>query len=220
MFRHSLAPVRRFALLGVAAFSALLGGCASDEFTLEADLPGDFQLSGDAEYVAAANSTCAQSASNGVNHHLFTTPGHGARPQRVSFQVPLSTRTDGCTRQLSRIQIQLDGESATHPNDAVQPDLAFAIVSIRDHLPATAWQPPSSGAIIFDGQCRWLLPPTQASTSIERRLQCSASDLQGRWFDATPGGTLRRGDLPGRTVRLAIAAAPDVPTTTVSAQDQ
>ena len=202
--------MRRIAALPLLLLAAVLGGCASDDFTLEADLPGDFQLSGDAQYTQAAGSTCAQAS---ISHHLFTTPGHAARPQRVSFQVPLSTRSDGCTRELSRIQIQLDGESASHPNDAVQPDLAFAVLSIRDRLPATAWQPPSSGAIIFDGQCRWLLPPVDAGSAIERRLQCSASDLQGRWFDATPGGTLRRGDLPGRTVRLAIGAAPAVPAT-------
>lgn len=213
MLRTLLAPLRRIAALPLLLLAAVLGGCASDDFTLEADLPGDFQLSGDAQYTQAAGSTCAQASGASISHHLFTTPGHAARPQRVSFQVPLSTRSDGCTRELSRIQIQLDGESASHPNDAVQPDLAFAVLSIRDRLPATAWQPPSSGAIIFDGQCRWLLPPVDAGSAIERRLQCSASDLQGRWFDATPGGTLRRGDLPGRTVRLAIGAAPDVPAT-------
>jgi len=203
----------RLAALSIAALATALGGCANDEFTLEADLPGDFQLSGDAEYIQAPGSSCGSATDKRVSHHLFNTPGHAARPQRVSFQVPLSTRADGCTHQLSRIQIQLDGESATHPNDVVQPDIALAILSVRERLPATAWQPPSQGAIIFDGQCRWLLPPTEAGSTIERRLQCSASDLQGRWFDATPGGTLRRGDLPGRTVRLAIGAAPDVPAT-------
>ncbi|MDG9855485.1 hypothetical protein [Pseudomonas nitroreducens] len=202
-------PFRFSILLAVA----VLGGCASDEFTLEADLPGDFQLRGDAQYLPSPGGTCSGATKQSVSHHLFNTPGHAARPQRVSFQVPLIARADGCTRQLSRIQIQLDGESASHPNDVVQPDQAFAILSFRDHLPAAAWEPPRQGAIIFDGQCRWLLPPAEAGSTIERRLQCSASDLQGRWFDATPGGTLRRSGLAGRTVRLAIGAAPDVPAT-------
>ncbi|MBB4865004.1 hypothetical protein HNP46_003880 [Pseudomonas nitritireducens] len=219
MFHAPLTALRRLAFLPLGLCAMLLGGCASGDFTLEADLPGDFQLSGDAEYLSPPGQACADASGRTASHHLFTTRGHAERPQRVSFQVPLSTRVDGCTRQLSRIQIQLDGESATHPNDVVQPDLALAILSIRDRLPASAWQPPSRGAIIFDGQCRWLLPPEGAGSAVERRLQCSASDLQGRWFDATPGGTLRRADLPGRTVRLAIGAAPDVPAT-VTARGQ
>lgn len=213
MFRPLLTLVRRVSSPALILLATALGGCASDAFTLEADLPGDFQLAGDAEYTQSAGDSCQGATGHNLRHRLFNTPGHAARPQRVSFQVPLSTRAEGCALQLSRIRIQLDGESAVHPNDAVQPDLAFAVLTFREHLPASVWEPPSKGAIIFDGQCRWLLPPTGAGTAVERQLQCSASDLQGRWFDATPGGTLRRSDLAGRTVRLTIGSAPDVPAT-------
>lgn len=44
-------PLRRIARRLLPTLAALaLGGCASNEFTLEADLPGDFSLVGDARY--------------------------------------------------------------------------------------------------------------------------------------------------------------------------
>lgn len=187
-----------------------LGGCANNEFTLEADLPGDFKLTGDAQYSSA---DCSGSAGQTVTHRIFETPGHSERPKRVSFQVPLSTRDGGCTRDLSQIRIELDGETAEHPGGSSAPDLAFATLDFRDRLPDVAKRMPDRGVRIFDGRCRWVQPAPGELLIKGRTLQCHASDLMGNWFEGVPGGSLQRNELPGRIVRLAIGMAPDVPAT-------
>ncbi|MGC4012414.1 MAG: hypothetical protein QM805_27680 [Pseudomonas sp.] len=196
-------------LLSVMAALGLTG-CASDEFTFEADLPGDFQLTGDAQYSGA---NCGESAGQTIVHHLFETPGHSERPHRVSFQVPLSTHEGGCTRDLSRIQIRLDGDSADLAGSPRAPDQAFATLDFRNRLPDASQRMPDRGARIFDGRCRWLQPAPGELLTKERNLQCQASDLMGSWLEGLPGGSLQRDELPGRIVRLAIGMAPDVPAT-------
>ena len=174
-----------------------LGGCASNDFTLEADLPGDFKFTGDALYVAPANSACAQES----RHRLFETAGNGERPRRISFVVPLKQQRDGCNLELSGIRIELDGSSQHIYSDGKRADTALASLAVRDRLPAGEPGMPREGTLIFDGQCRWIAP---ADGSL-RTLQCRASDLQGHWFEGAPGGVVQRNQLAGRTVRLAIA---------------
>jgi len=200
---------RLWRLLSVMATLGL-SGCASEQFTFEADLPGDFQLTGDAQYSSAS---CGGSAGRTVTHRIFETPGHSERPHRVSFQVPLSTRESGCTRELSRIQIQLDGDFAALAGSPRAPDQAFATLELRNRLPDTAQRMPDRGARIFDGRCRWLQPVPGELLMKQRTLQCQASDLMGNWLEGPPGGSLQRNELPGRIVRLAIGMAPDVPAT-------
>jgi hypothetical protein len=190
--------------------AAALAGCASNEFTLEADLPGDFALAGDARYSAQPDSPCASQADASITRRIFATPGHSERPYRVSYQVPLSIQSDGCKRLLSHVQIEMDGESDNDDQGGITPDIGFANLTISDHLTAGHAGMPKKGARIFDGRCRWLLPATAADS---RALECRASDIAGSWFSGQPGGELQRNELPGRIVRLAIGMAPDVPAT-------
>lgn len=185
-----------------------MGGCASDEFTLEADLPGDFALAGDAHYSVPEGSHCGPATESTITRRLFTTPGYNDRPHRVSYQVPLSVRSGGCNRVLSHVRIEMDGESATHPQDVIAPDISFANIAIRTQLARGSTGMPARGARIFDGRCRWLLPNSPAA---ERQLECHASDIDGHWLAGRPGGELQRDQLAGRTVRLAIGLAPDIP---------
>lgn len=194
-------PATRFACL--ALFVVGLGGCASNDFTLEADLPGDFKFTGDAVYVAAENSTCAQQS----RHRLFETAGNGERPRRISFVVPLKQQHAGCNLELSGISIELDGSSLPIYSDANRADIALAGLVVRDRLPAGEPGMPRSGTLIFDGQCRWRAAPADGA----RTLQCHASDLQGHWFEGAPGGVVQRNQLAGRTVRLAIAMPAELP---------
>ncbi|WP_447745624.1 hypothetical protein [Pseudomonas nicosulfuronedens] len=204
---RSLRHTTRWLLSTLAAL--VLGGCASDDFTFEADLPGDFALTGDARYSLPEGSQCNSPAGESITQRLFATPGHSPRPYRVSYQVPLSVHEDGCKRVLSHILIEMDGESATHSQDAVAPDISFANLAIRNQVADSRARMPGKGVRIFDGRCRWLLPDSPAS---ERQLECRASDIDGNWFDGIPGGELQRDELPGRIVRLAIGVAPDIPT--------
>lgn len=205
-----MSPVASLHSLLCSCLLFALVGCASNEFTLEADLPGNFKLTGDAQYSGA---NCAGAAGRTVTQRIFETPGHNERPRRVSFQVPLSTREGGCTRDLSRIQIQLDGSSADHTGSPTAPDLAFATLDFRERLADSTQRMPDKGVRIFDGQCRWRQPAPGDLLMKERTLQCHASDLMGNWFDSAPGGSLQRDELPGRIIRLAIGMAPDVPAT-------
>ncbi|QRY79783.1 hypothetical protein JVX91_01315 [Pseudomonas sp. PDNC002] len=197
------------ARLGLLAGILLLSGCASDAFTLEADLPGDFKFTGDARYVASQG--CATDIRARSEHRVFETAGNGERPRRVSFQVPMSDDSGGCHRALQDISIQLDGSSDPSFSNAdnANADIALARLSIRDSL-ATNEQPmPTKGVRIFDGQCRWETPNGQAG----RALVCRASDAHGDWLEGPPGGVLQRSDLGGRIVRLAIGLAPSIPAT-------
>jgi len=184
-------------LVILVSFALGLVGCASQEFTLEADLPGDFAFTSDALYVATANAACAQES----RHRIFETSGNGERPRRISFVVPLQQQRDGCNLELSGIRIELDGSSQLHYSDGKRADIALAELTVRDTLPAGHPGMPREGALIFDGQCRWTSP---ADGSV-RTLQCHASDLQGHRFEGAPGGIVQRNQLAGRTVRLAIA---------------
>ncbi|MFV3306153.1 hypothetical protein ACNFBT_12810 [Pseudomonas sp. NY15181] len=192
-------PATRLAFL----LSLGLGGCASNDFTLEADLPGDFKFTGDALYVAPHNSACTQES----RHRLFETPGNGERPRRISFVVPLEQRRDGCTLELSGIRIELDGSSLPIYSDSNRADVALAGLVVRDRLPAGEPEMPRQGTLIFDGQCRWIAP----ADGSPRSLYCRASDLQGQWFEGAPGGVVQRNRLAGRTVRLAIAMPAEPP---------
>lgn len=203
-------PNRRLCQLLFVMAALGLAGCASEEFTFEADLPGDFKLTGDAQYSGA---NCGNSADQKLTHRLFETPGHSERPHRVSFQVPLSTHEGGCTRDLSRIQIRLDGDSTDLAGSPQSPDQAFATLEFRHRLPDASQRMPDRGTRIFDGRCRWLQPVPGEPLMKERTLQCRASDLLGNWLEGSPGGSLQRDELPGRIVRLAIGMAPDVPVT-------
>lgn len=192
------APTARLARLVLTGSLALgLTGCASNDFTLEADLPGDFKFTGDALYVATANSACPQQS----RHRLFETDGNGERPRRISFVVPLKQKREGCNLELSGISIELDGSSLPIYSDSNRADVALAGLVVRDRLPAGEPSMPREGTLIFDGQCRWVVPADGAV----RTLQCHASDLLGHWFEGAPGGVLQRDQLAGRTVRLAIA---------------
>lgn len=205
---HSRTASRPLWRLLPALAALTLGGCASDTFTFEADLPGDFSLVGDARYTAAEGSHCDSPTGASLTQRLFATPGHSERPFRVSYQVPLSIRSDGCKRLLRHIRIEMDGESATHPEAVIAPDISFANLDIRNRLAAGSARMPEKGVRIFDGRCRWLLAAIPAG---QRRLECHASDINGTWLADKPGGELQRDELPGRTVRLAIGVAPDIP---------
>ncbi|MDF3866245.1 hypothetical protein P3W53_17320 [Pseudomonas denitrificans (nom. rej.)] len=192
-------------LLPTLAALALIG-CASDEFTFEADLPGDFSLVGNARYSPPESSHCNSPAKDDLTQHLFATSGRGERPYRVSYQVPLSLNSAGCKRELRHILIEIDGEPASYPLNAVPSDLSFASLTIRNRLAGSPGMP-KKGARIFDGRCRWLLPDSHGG---KRQLQCRASDIDGNWLAGRPGGELQRDELPGRIVRLAIGVAPDI----------
>lgn len=190
-----LTPAIRFTCLTLLALG--LVGCASNDFTLEADLPGDFKFTGDALYVASGSGACAQQS----RHRLFETSGNGERPRRISFVVPLKQQHDGCKLELSGINIELDGSSQTIYADGNRADIALAGLVVRDRLPAGEPGMPREGTLIFDGLCRWIMP----AGGTVRTLQCHASDLQGHWYQGAPGGVVQRNQLAGRTVRLAIA---------------
>ncbi|WP_152226449.1 hypothetical protein [Pseudomonas sp. SCB32] len=194
-------PATRLACLALLALG--LVGCASNDFTLEADLPGDFKFTGDALYVTTTNSACTQQS----RHRLFETSGNGERPRRISFVVPLKQQLEGCNLELSGISIELGGSSQPVYSDGNRADIALAGLVVRDRLPAGEPGMPSEGTLIFDGQCRWTTP---ADGSV-RTLQCHASDLQGNWFEGAPGGVVQRNQLAGRTVRLAIAMPAELP---------
>lgn len=195
------ARLARLALAGSLALG--LVGCASDDFTLEADLPGDFKFTGDALYVATGNGTCTRES----RHRLFETSGNGERPRRISFVVPLKQQRDGCNLELSGIRIELDGSSQPIYSNGNRADVALAGLIVRDQLPAGEPDMPGDDILIFDGECRWIAPADGAV----RTLQCHASDLQGHWLEGAPGGVVQRNQLAGRTVRLAIAMPTALP---------
>ncbi|MGB3122269.1 MAG: hypothetical protein WBB95_00490, partial [Pseudomonas sp.] len=87
-----------------------LSGCAVgpvDRFTLEVDLPPDFELKTAANYTPAWGQNCTLPARRGKRpeRKLFFTEFNPVA-NRVSYELPLSETIEGCFTVLSSVQFE------------------------------------------------------------------------------------------------------------------
>jgi hypothetical protein len=196
--------------LAIIALAFAAGGCVfapAQSFTLQAEVPADFRVKVDAYYEPASGETCQapprQRGKVAPNRKFFTSEYQNVA-RTAEFQIPLTTRADGCPLVLSSLRLNLDAKWGTRWSD-IGGD--FASLSFRDVLGADSPAYPASGTQEFQGQCQWLFRTAGPKQAIIKILHCRAVDAEGQMVKRMAGGFLQRDQLPSRTVRMVLRMA-------------
>ncbi len=195
-------------LLGVGM--VWLTGCAgraADSFTLEVDLPAEFELKTAANYRPATGETCMLPQRRGKwpERKLFFSD-YKRSASRVSYELALSERVDGCPLVLANVEFDFTAKWGTRTAD-IGGD--YARISIRDRLDTPGM--PDSGVQQISGMCQWWFRTVGPVHGIRKILQCRSVDDAGQLQNARPGGVAQRDQLPGKILRMVL---------TVSAEEQ
>ncbi|PAU89467.1 hypothetical protein CK507_00905 [Pseudomonas sp. WN033] len=200
-------------LTPLSAALLMLTGCGSLErnpsFTLEADLPAHFKLTADAYYVPVAEAECdLPERINGKrpNRRIYRSD-YVAEEHRVTFEVPLGYRVQGCELELRSVKMDLRGKwrlDAT-PNQMDSSE-DHAMLSFRKSLPDGYPNTWSAGTKVLNGQCMWLFRTYGQQRNIIKLLQCRA-ESEGGVQERRAGGLILRDEAEGKTVRLVIGMA-------------
>lgn len=188
------------------ALWALLGGALSgcslipaDTFTLQTDMPPNFQLKADAYYVPATGEACTvppRKRGYVPDRKIFTSEPQSSAHTAV-FNIPLTARVGDCPLVLKSVKLDVEGRWGPNKFNL---DSDYASLSFRD---GTSNLKPQ----VFNGECKWLFRTMGPYRYIVKILQCRAVDGQGKVVERLAGGILRRDSLAGKTVKLAFKVA-------------
>lgn len=198
--------MRRGIMLGLLAGGVLASsGCGTkpvDSFTLEVDLPATFRFRGDAIYQPATGETCTLPRRRGKrpDFKVFDTPGKPVA-NRVSFEVPLTERVDGCPLVLRSITFDMYAKWGERWSD-VGGDYAF--IGVRDRLEVGMAGMPESGVQELPGRCQWFFRTIGPLHAIRKVLICNSFDEGGQLRMARAGGVVWRSQLAGKTLRMVL----------------
>jgi hypothetical protein len=202
MRRGFMLRVRRGLLVcGVLAAS----GCAikpADSFTLEVDLPANFRFKSDAAYRPATGETCTLPKRRGKwpEDKVFDTLGKPVA-HRVSFEVPLTERVDGCPLVLRSITFDMYAKWGERSTD-IGGDFAF--INVLDRLEEGRAGMPESGVQKLPGRCQWLFRTVGPKRAISKVLKCNSLDAVGNLRKARAGGAVQRDELKDKTLRMVL----------------
>ncbi|WP_244657434.1 hypothetical protein [Pseudomonas sp. CFBP 13719] len=196
--------VRRFTpqllrVLFVSAMALVASGCSmaqTETFTFQADMPENFTISPMAYYASASGESCS-------GHNLIQSEQpKGVRP--VEFKLPLTDTAKGCSMVLTKVVLHIEGQWGKRDLDM---SLQTAGLSIRDE-PSEKVRPfPTSGPLVFQGQCQWLFRTMGSKRFIRKILQCRGLDANGVVQKSLAGAALQRDQLAGKTVKLVLMEA-------------
>ncbi|WP_460150247.1 hypothetical protein [Pseudomonas sp. S3_A03] len=180
-----------------------LFGCVGrpvDSFTLEVDLPAEFELKTAANYRPATGETCVLPQRRGMRpeRKVFFTDYKPA-PRRVSHELPLSETVDGCPLVLRSVEFDFYAKWGKRDTD-VGGDIAG--IYIRDRLDTPGM--PASGVQELPGQCQWLFRTVGPLQGIRKILQCRSLDAAGQPQKTRAGGLAQRDQLAGKTLRMVL----------------
>lgn len=183
-----------------------LSGCSvkpADRFTLEVDLPADFELKTAANYRPATGETCTLPVRRGKRpeRKLFFTEFNPVA-NRVSYELPLSETIEGCPSVLSSVQFEFYAKWGKGYWEAGGDS---GSIGIPDRLPEGFAQMPESGVQELRGQCRWYFRTVGRKHAISKILGCNALDDQGQPEKYKAGGGAQRDQLRGKTLRLVMS---------------
>jgi hypothetical protein len=157
-----------------------LTGCAgraADSFTLEVDLPAEFELKTAANYRPAPGEICTLPRRRGKRpeRKVFFTD-YKPSASRVSYELPLNEKVEGCPLVLASVEFDFNAKWGTRNADFGGD---YAHIAFRDRL-----ETPVHG--------------------IRKILQCRSIDATGQLQNARPGGVAQRDQLPGKTLRMEL----------------
>ncbi|MFQ6347721.1 hypothetical protein ACQRBV_25740 [Pseudomonas sp. R11F] len=188
-------------VLGVVALSGCAGKSA-DSFTLEVDLPADFELKTAANYRPATGAACSLPMRRGKRpeRKVFFTEFNPVA-NRVSYELPLSETIEGCPSVISSVQFDVYAKWGKQDWD-VGGDLAG--IGIRDRLAGDLPGMPEDGVQELKGQCRWYFRTIGPMHAIIKILQCHSLDAAGQPQKMQAGGVAQRDQLRGKKLRMVL----------------
>lgn len=192
--------------IGVLLALAVVGlsGCAAtpvDSFTLEVDLPPEFELKTAANYRPATGETCTLPKRRGKRpeRKVFFTD-YKPTPSRVSYELPLSETVEGCPLVLRSVEFDFYAKWGKRSAD-VGGDMAGIYIADRLDVPRM----PESGVQELPAQCQWWFRTVGPLHGIRKILQCRSLDAQGKLQKSKAGGAAQRDQLPGKTLRMVLS---------------
>ena len=183
-----------------------LSGCtgrAVERFTLEVDLPAHFGLVGDASYTPAPGETCKLPRRHGKRPDLKIFKA-ASKPvaNRVSFDVPLTERVEGCSLMLRKLVFAINAKWGERWSDVGRD---YAAVYIRDSWEGGMSLMSESYVRELPGQCQWLFRTVGPQHALIKGLKCNSLNTSGQLTKARAGGYVSRAGLRGKTLRMVLA---------------
>nr|WP_314565211.1 hypothetical protein [uncultured Pseudomonas sp.] len=180
-----------------------LMGCAGepvDSFTLEVDLPAEFELKTAANYLPATGETCTLPRRRGKRpeRKVFFTD-YTSLPSRVSYELPLSEKIEGCPSVLRSLEFELYAKWGKRDTDVGGDRAGIAIRDGWNDQPAM----PESGVQALVGQCQWRFRTVGPSHAIRKLLQCRSMNAMGA-LQKSLAGAAQRDQLAGKTLRMVL----------------
>ena len=178
-------------------------GCAGrvvDSFTLEVDLPAQFELKTAANYRPATGESCVLPRRRGKRpeRKVFFTE-YKPVASRISYELPLAETVEGCPLVLRSVEFGFYAKWGARDTDVGGDD---AYISISDHLDIPGMQ--EKGVKELSGQCQWLFRTVGPFHAIRKILQCRSVNSLGQLQTTRVGGTAQRDQLRGRTLRVML----------------
>ena len=195
--RHMTPQLLR--VLFVSAMAVVVSGCSmmqTESFTFQADMPENFTINPVAYYASASGDSC--SSKNRIQS------GQSIETRPVEFKLPLTDTTRGCSMVLTNVVLHIEGQWGKRELDM---SLQRAGLSIRDEPTENLRPFPTSGPLVFQGQCQWFFRTMGPYRYIVKILECRALDANGVVQKSLAGGALQRDQLAGKTVKLILREA-------------
>lgn len=190
----------------VVAVAGLSGctGRAVEHFTLEVDLPPQFELKTAANYRPATGEMCALPRRRGKRpeRKVFFTD-YKPVASTVSYELPLTETVEGCPLVLRSLEFDFYAKWGKRSTDVGG---NFASISIQDRVEGEL---PESGIQKVLGQCRWHFRTVGPLHAIRKLLICNSLDSMGALRKSRVGGVAQRSQLSGKKLRLVLSVSKD-----------
>lgn len=184
----------------------------ADSFTLIATSPANFGLTSKSQYSPKSSQDC-KTYSVGLGGEV--TRQHQKTDkieikdieQTARFNVPLSYHIAGCTMELTRVDIAIDGRYGTSSLDIGGDTGGISVIGTTS---TEDLAPPSTENTEFRSLCTWMFQLSVArieKDGISKILSCNAANrdwnVPSDYIERSkPGGTIQRSSLNGKIVKF------------------
>ncbi|MGE1153151.1 hypothetical protein [Pseudomonas kitaguniensis] len=168
----------------------------TESFTFQAELPENFTVGAVTHYESASGEMCSK-------RKAFRSKERNAA-NLVELQLPLTDTAKGCSMVLKKVVLHIEGKWGERE---LEMSLQRAGLSIRDEPSETVRSFPTSGPLIFQGQCQWFFRTTGPRRYIVKILECRALDANGVVQKQLAGAALQRDQLAGKTVKMVLTVS-------------